>query len=149
MSQTNLIDFKKTQANVVEVLKSYQQTLQLAKMFNPAMVGSPKLNGMPRSVTYQNTQEQRMAVYLAKKEELTAIQRTVGTYLNKDEQMIVYYLYLCSEKMRKTKKELISDMYVSRRTFYQIYDKALMKFADNYHFNGIELRVFNFESELI
>ncbi|MBU3851249.1 MAG: hypothetical protein H9901_00845 [Candidatus Paralactobacillus gallistercoris] len=134
---------------MIEVLNSYQQTLQIAKMLNPAIISSPKLNGMPRAVTYQNTQEQRMAVYLAKKEELTAIQRVVGTYLDHEEQMIVYYLYLCNEKVRKTKKELISDMYLSRRTFYRIYDKALMKFADNYHFNGIELRVFNLESGLI
>ena len=147
--QLELINTKKTRANVINVLKSYQQTLQLAKMLNPAMIGSPKFSAVPHSVTYQNTQEQRMQVYLEKKEELAAIEEVIKTYLNHEQQEIIYYLYLCNENNRKTMKELMIDMYVSRRTFYQIYNKALMTFADNYHFDGIELRVFNFRSELI
>ena len=147
--QLELINIKKTKTNVINVLKSYQQTLQLAKMLNPAMVGSPKFSAVPHSVTYQNTQEQRMQVYLEKNEELAAIENVVGTYLDHEQQEIIYYLYLCDDNNRKIMKELMIDMFLSRRTFYQIYDKALMKFADNYYFDGIELRVFNFKSELV
>lgn len=131
------IDVKKSRENACKILEGYKRWCRVA--------GEPMVQRVTASYTLtpkgpsgNTSQVERLAIRKADADaEVAAIERAVSGLLEPYQRRILYEKHMVSP--RRKDWEIYNELGMSETTFYEIYNQALLAFAELYR-NGEQLQ---------
>jgi ArpU family phage transcriptional regulator len=133
------LDRKATAENADLVLGDYRHRRQKARRNDVASIGSPSMDGMPKTASVANGQENMVVNHLGDAEFVAKVDTAIECIEDDDQRAVLKLLYISHQL---TAEAIQERLHMSNTAYYHTKEDALIAFAEVWPPQPSELLVY-------